>query len=88
MTAVISKYIISIFLILSSFSCNLFNNENEQIEQNCELINSQNQETCEVTTQYDYCLEDINPSSCSYGEAIGRSIYNNQVTVHYFGHQS
>ena len=37
-------------------------------------------------TQYDYSLEDINPSSDYYGEDIGTSYFPDQVTLHYFGH--
>ena len=37
---------------------------------------------------YDYSLNDVNPSSSTYGEKISPSYYNNKVTVHYFGHQN
>ncbi len=37
---------------------------------------------------YDYALEDINPSSSFYEETIGTSFFSNQVTLHYFGHFS
>ena len=37
---------------------------------------------------YDYCLNDVNPSSSTFGENISPSYYNNKVTVHYFGHQN
>tara|TARA_B100000959_G_C14563418_1_gene452702 strand:+ start:117 stop:332 length:216 start_codon:yes stop_codon:yes gene_type:complete len=36
---------------------------------------------------YDYSLTDINPSSVTYGKNIGPGYFDNQVTVHYFGHQ-
>ena len=36
--------------------------------------------------QYDYSLEDINPSSEFYGQNIGTSYFPNEVTIHYFGH--
>tara|TARA_Y100001970_G_C14103387_1_gene786733 strand:- start:911 stop:1072 length:162 start_codon:yes stop_codon:yes gene_type:complete len=36
--------------------------------------------------QYDYNLEDINPSSDYYGQNIGTSYFSGQVTLHYFGH--
>ena len=36
--------------------------------------------------QYDYSLEDINPSSEYYGEDVGTSYFPDQVTLHYFGH--
>ena len=36
--------------------------------------------------QYDYSLEDLNPSSNYYQEYIGTSYFPNQVTLHYFGH--
>ena len=37
---------------------------------------------------YDYSLTDINPLSVTYGENIGPGDFENQVTVHYFGHQT
>ena len=36
--------------------------------------------------QYDYSLEDINPSSEYYGNNIGTSFFEGKVTLHYFGH--
>jgi len=36
--------------------------------------------------QYDYSLEDINPSSENYGLNVGTSFYEGSVTIHYFGH--
>ena len=36
---------------------------------------------------YDYSLTDINTSSVTYEENIGTGYFDNQVTVHYFGHQ-
>jgi len=38
-------------------------------------------------TVYDYSLTDINASSVTYEENIGPNYFDNQVTVHYFGHQ-
>ena len=35
---------------------------------------------------YDYSLEDVNSSSDSFGENIGHSFFDGQVTLHYFGH--
>ena len=40
-----------------------------------------------VIAQYNYTLQDINPNSSTYGEIITPSIFNNQITLHYFGHQ-
>ena len=40
------------------------------------------------TQNYDYLLTDINPSSETYGIDIGPGYFQNQVTLHYFGHQS
>ena len=37
---------------------------------------------------YDYSLTDVNASSATYGENIGPSNFENQVTLHYFGHQT
>jgi hypothetical protein len=36
--------------------------------------------------QYDYSLEDINPSSEYYGTNVGTSFFEGKVTLHYFGH--
>ena len=36
---------------------------------------------------YDYSLVDINPNSDTYGVNISPDYFENQVTVHYFGHQ-
>ena len=33
-----------------------------------------------------YSLEDLNTSSDYYGENVGTSTFENQVTLHYFGH--
>jgi len=36
--------------------------------------------------QYEYNLEDINPTSESYGELVGTSYFEGNITLHYFGH--
>jgi len=36
--------------------------------------------------QYDYLLEDINPSSEYFGTNVGTSFFEGKVTLHYFGH--
>ena len=38
--------------------------------------------------QYDYSLEDINPSSEYYGNNVGTSFFEGNPTQHYFGHFS
>jgi len=38
--------------------------------------------------QYDYSLEDINPSSVYYGNNVGTSFFEGNPTLHYFGHFS
>jgi|TARA_Y100001970_G_scaffold16202_1_gene18221 hypothetical protein len=38
--------------------------------------------------QYDYSLEDINPSSEYYGNNVGTSFFEGKPTLHYFGHFS
>ena len=35
---------------------------------------------------YDYSLEDVNSSSDFFGQNIGPSFFDGQVTLHYFGH--
>ena len=37
-------------------------------------------------SEYDYSLEDINPSSAFYGQNVGTSYFPEQITLHYFGH--
>ena len=37
-------------------------------------------------SQYNYSLEDINPSSTSLGQQIGPSFFEDHVTLHYFGY--
>ena len=37
---------------------------------------------------YNYLLEDINPSSEYYENYISPDEFSNQVTLHYFGHQN
>jgi len=39
-----------------------------------------------TNAQYDYTLEDLNPSSGDFGNLIGTSYFTDQVTLHYFGH--
>ena len=39
-----------------------------------------------IYCQYDYSLEDLNPSSEHYGDSIGVSYFTPKVTLHYFGH--
>ena len=39
-----------------------------------------------IYCQYDYSLEDLNPSSEYYGDSIGVSYFSPKVTLHYFGH--
>lgn len=39
-------------------------------------------------SQYDYSLEDLNPSSNYYQENVGTSAFNGNVTLHYFGYFS
>ena len=39
-----------------------------------------------INAQYDYSLEDLNPSSDYYGNLIGTSYFTEQITLHYFGH--
>ena len=38
--------------------------------------------------QYDYSLEDINPSSTYYGNNVGTSFFEGKSTLHYFGNFS
>ena len=39
-----------------------------------------------IAAQNNYFLEDLNPTSTSFGNTIGPSYYTNQVTLHYFGY--
>ena len=36
--------------------------------------------------QYDYSLEDLNPTSDYFGNNVGTTYFSDQVTLHYFGH--
>ena len=75
-----------LFLFIGFYACNPFSNESELLIQDCGL--DLNLEVCEAdSNMYDYCLDDINSSSCTFGEDIGPSYLDNQVTLHYFGHQ-
>ena len=88
MKTFVLKSIFSLSILITFFACDIFNDDNEEFKQDCELINSQNLENCKSgSSDYNYCLTDINPNSCTYGKDIGKSIFTNQVTVHYFGHQ-
>jgi hypothetical protein len=40
-----------------------------------------------IMNQYDYSLVDINPNSEMFGEAISPGLFEDQVTLHYFGKQ-
>ena len=56
---------------------------------NDEVLAADTVSNCETNSSlYDYCLNDINHSSSTYGSNISPSYYNNKVTVHYFGHQN
>jgi len=35
--------------------------------------------------QYDYSLEDLNPSSEYYGNNVGTTFFGGKITMHYFG---
>lgn len=39
-----------------------------------------------ILGQYDYSLEDINPTSEYYGNNVGTSFFEGNITLHYFGH--
>ena len=36
--------------------------------------------------EYDYSLQDINPSSEYYEQNVGTSLFPGEITLHYFGH--
>ena len=37
---------------------------------------------------YDYSLIDINPNSATEGDTLSPGYFENQITLHYFGHQN
>ena len=37
---------------------------------------------------YDYSLVDKNPNSATDGETLSPGYFENQITLHYFGHQN
>jgi len=39
-----------------------------------------------IVAQNNYLLEDLNSSSSTFGIDIGPSYFENEVTIHYFGH--
>ena len=39
-----------------------------------------------TVSQYNYSLEDLNPSSETYGSIVGPDYFINHVTLHYFGY--
>ncbi len=89
MRTFVIKSIFSLSILITFFACDIFNDDNEEFKQDCELINSQNLGNCESgSIDYDYSLTDINSSSVTYGENISPGYFENQVTVHYFGHQN
>ena len=67
-----------LFIVIGFYGCNQDSGEvvgmSDDFETNSNL--------------YDYSLSDVNSSSGTYGEYIGPDYFANQVTLHYFGHQS
>ena len=39
-----------------------------------------------IFAQNNYLLEDLNSSSSTFGIDIGPSYFENEITIHYFGH--
>ena len=39
-----------------------------------------------LSAQYDFFLEDLNPTSDHYGDNIGTSFFEGKVTLNYFGY--
>ncbi len=39
-----------------------------------------------IVAQNNYSLEDLNLTSSTFGAEIGPVYFENQVTIHYFGH--
>jgi len=39
-----------------------------------------------IAAQNNYSLEDLNSTSLTFGTEIGPVYFENQVTIHYFGH--
>ena len=74
----IKTYLTFLFIVIGFFGCKSDAGEivgmSDNSEQNSNL--------------YDYSLNDVNSSSSTYGEYIGPDYFANQVTLHYFGHQS
>tara|TARA_B100000315_G_C14046838_1_gene350056 strand:+ start:72 stop:290 length:219 start_codon:yes stop_codon:yes gene_type:complete len=62
-----------LFIVIGFFGCNP--DSGEVVGSSDEVV-------------YDYSLIDVNASSATYGENIGPSNFENQVTLHYFGHQT
>ena len=79
-------YLSYLFFLLILYGCNPNSGEITGISGVCE--SNVIVEDCEAgSSLYDYCVLDVNPSSCTYGEYIGPGYFKNQITLHYFGHQ-
>ena len=39
-----------------------------------------------IVAQNNYSLEDLNSTSSTFGSEIGPVYFENQITIHYFGH--
>ena len=67
-----------LFIVIGFFGCDP--------DSDTAIVGATDDET--NSSLYDYSLNDVNPSSSTYGGEISPSYYNNKVTVHYFGHQN
>ena len=84
-----NKIRIQLIISFTLISCDVFENENLPPSDICNKISSVDSIVCETNiAEYNYCLEDINYNSCFSGQNIGKSKFNNQITLHYFGHQN
>ena len=67
------KYIVLLFLTIGFYGCS---RDNGEIAGPSDAV------------LYDYSLIDINPNSDTEGGTISPGYFENEVTLHYFGHQN
>ena len=73
----IKAYLAFLLIVIGFYGCNPDKGE----------IVGTSDNSVQDSNLYDYSLNDINPTSLSYGHNIGSDYFEGQITLHYFGHQ-
>ena len=73
----IRKTHLLLFIVIGFYGCNPDSGE--------VVGTSDNNET--NSNLFYYSLNDVNPTSSTYGQNIGPDYFGGQITLHYFGHQ-